>query len=191
MKIAIVGPSPVPFTIGGMENMIGGLYSAINEKTPHQAEIIKIPSREHTFWDLIETYYQFYTLDLRHFDAIVVSKYPAWMVQHDNCIFYVAHRLRGLYDTYHLMSLPYEVPRGNAHIDALLAYMEANPQPISLEEFFQCVFELRQHTDEIDEVFFQFPGPFIRKLVHYMDNFAFQNRRNARYLSISNTVKNR
>lgn len=191
MKIAIVGPSPVPFTIGGMENMIGGLYSAINEKTPHQAEIIKIPSREHTFWDLIETYYQFYTLDLRHFDAIVVSKYPAWMVQHDNCIFYVAHRLRGLYDTYHLMSLPYEVPRGNAHIDALLAYMEANPQPMSLEEFFQRVFELRQHTNEIGEVFFQFPGPFIRKLVHYMDNFAFQNRRNAKYLSISNTVKGR
>lgn len=191
MKIAIVGPSPVPFTQGGIENMLAGLYTAINEKTPHQAEIIKLPSREHSFWDLVEDYYQFYKLDLSHFDAVIVSKYPAWMVQHDNCIFYVAHRLRGLYDTYHLMNLPYETPAGNAYVDLILKYISANPHPETLDDFFRNLFELKNHTAEIDNMYFQFPGPFIREIVHYMDNFAFENRSNARYFSISDTVKNR
>ena len=30
MKIAVVGPSPVPFTIGGAENFLWGLCEAIN-----------------------------------------------------------------------------------------------------------------------------------------------------------------
>ena len=109
MKIAVVGPSPVPFTIGGMENLLWALCENINLKTKHQAELIKIPSRELDFWSLIETYRDFYRLDLSEFDAVICSKYPSWMVKHDNCVCYVAHRLRGLYDCYHLMNLPYEV----------------------------------------------------------------------------------
>lgn len=191
MKIAVVGPSPVPFVIGGIENMLWGLYEQINRQTEHQAEIIKLPSRELSFWDLIEDYYQFYQLDLNHFDAVIVSKYPAWMVQHDHKIFYVAHRLRGLYDTYHLMRQPQEVPRGNRQIDKILDYMNAHPYPGQLNTFFSMLHDLKQNAGEEEAEFFEFPGPLIRKIVHYMDDFSFQEHVPGKFYSISRTVKER
>ena len=94
MKIAILGPSPVPFTIGGVENMLWGLCETINQQTGHQAELIKLPSKEYDFWSLIDSYHAFYSLDLNHFDAVVCTKYPAWMVNHKKPIYYITHRLR-------------------------------------------------------------------------------------------------
>lgn len=191
MKIAIIGPSPVPFTIGGMENMLSGLYEQINHTTSHQAELLKLPSKEHSFWDLMETYYQFYKLDVSHFDAVIVGKYPGWMVQHQNKIFYVAHRLRGLYDTYHYMNQPLEVPRGNPKIDQLLDYMESFPHPDSLDTFFKMVFRLKNSAGAEETPYFAFPGPLIRKLVHYMDDFAFRETQLETYYAISDTVRKR
>lgn len=191
MKIAIVGPSPIPFTVGGMENMMGSLYEQINHSTSHQVELLKLPTREHGFWELIESYYQFYKLDVSHFDAILVSKYPAWMVQHNNKVFYVAHRLRGLYDTYHYMNQPLEVSRGNDKIDQLLDYMDANPHPQTLDVFFRLLFQLRDTAGVEETPYFVFPGPFIRKLVHYMDDYAFRETEVETYFSISRTVKER
>lgn len=191
MKIAVVGPSPIPFTIGGMENMMGGLYEQINHNTSHQAELLKLPTREHSFWELIESYYQFYKLDVSHFDAVIVGKYPAWMVQHSNKIFYVAHRLRGLYDTYHYMNQPLEVLRGNDKIDRILDYMDANPHPHTLDAFFQLLFQLRDTAGGEESAYFAFPGPFIRTLVHYMDDYAFRETDLETYFSISRTVKER
>ena len=46
MDIAIVAPCPIPYMIGGAENLWRGLQDHLNEHTPHQAEIIKLPSRE-------------------------------------------------------------------------------------------------------------------------------------------------
>ena len=40
MKIAVLGPSPVPFTIGGVENLLWKLCETINQKTNHQAEFL-------------------------------------------------------------------------------------------------------------------------------------------------------
>lgn len=191
MKIAIIGPSPVPFTVGGIENMMWGIYNAINQKTPHQAELIKLPSREHSFWELLQTYYDFYKLDVSHFDAVIVAKYPAWMVKHSNCIFYVAHRLRGLYDTYHLMNLPYDIERGNEKIDRILDYMSQNPHPIDLDEFFLLLFQLKQTAGKSEESFLTFPGPFIRSIIHYLDNYGFSQHDHSVYYSISDTVKSR
>ena len=191
MKIAIVGPSPIPFTAGGIENMLGGLYEQINHNTSHQAELLKLPTREHGFWELIGSYYQFYKLDVSHFDAVIVSKYPAWMVQHCNKIFYVAHRLRGLYDTYHYMNQPLEVRRGNSKIDQILDYMDAFPHPDSLDTFFNLVFRLKDMSGADETPYFTFPGPLIRKLVHYMDDYAFRETDLKNYFSISRTVKER
>lgn len=191
MKIAIVGPSPVPFTVGGMENMMGGLYEKINHNTSHQAELLKLPSKEHNFWDLIDSYYQFYKLDVSHFDAVIVGKYPAWMVQHNRKIFYVAHRLRGLYDTYHYMNQPLETPRGNAKIDKIIDYIAENPHPLSLDPFFHLVYQLKCTAGADETPFFVFPGPFVRTLVHYMDEYAFRETELETYYSISRTVKER
>lgn len=190
MKIALVAPSPVPFTMGGIENMMWGMYDYINSRTRHQAELIKLPSKELSFWDLIENYYNFYKLDLSHFDMILSSKYPAWMVRHDNCTVYMAHRLRGLYDTYHLMNLPAEVERGNKNIDRILDYIDQNPSPVSLDEFFDMLFELKKTAREAEKKYFSFPGPLIRDIVHYMDDFGL-SQPNTKYFSISDTVRKR
>ena len=82
MDIAIVAPCPIPYMIGGAENLWSGLQRHLNEHTPHQAEIIKLPSRELSFWELIDSYRRFAELDLTGFDLVVSSKYPAWMVSH-------------------------------------------------------------------------------------------------------------
>ena len=51
MKIAIIAPSPVPFGIGGIENLVSRICNEINQNTIHCAEIIKLPCKEFEFWD--------------------------------------------------------------------------------------------------------------------------------------------
>lgn len=190
MKIAIVGPSPVPFTIGGAENLMWGLCDSINRYTEHQAELIKVPVKELSFWDLVDSYYAFFKLNLSHFDLVITSKYPSWMVQHESSICYMMHTLRGLYDTYHFMGQPKEVKRGCIQIDKLLNYMENNIYPEALEEFFGMLFQLKRDAS-IPQEYFCFPGALIRKVIHYMDSCALQQQGIKKYCAISNTVKNR
>ena len=190
MKIAIVGPSPVPFTIGGIENLMWGLCDTINQTTSHQCELIKMPSKELSFWDLLETYYSFYTLDVSHFDMVIYTKYPGWMVQHPNGICYMAHCLRGLYDTYHLTQLPTEVPKGNPVVDSILQYMETYYRPDSLDEFFDMLFDMKKNQ-KVPQEYFAFPGPFIRKIVHYLDSWGLSQNKTKQYFSISRTVQER
>ncbi len=188
MKIAIIAPSPVPFTIGGAENLMWGLCENINQLTNNQAELIKMPSKEHSFWDLIENYYNFYKLDLTHFDMVISSKYPSWMVQHPNSICYMMHTLRGLYDMYDQSQ---EVRRGWKAIDKILDYMQNNPNPSQLNTFFDNLFDLKENQLGVPKDFFGFPGPLIRKIIHYMDSFGLGQEGMKKYLAISNTVKNR
>ena len=190
MKIAVVGPSPVPFTIGGAENFLWGLCEAINKETKHQAELIKLPSRELSFWELIHTYYEFYRLDLSQFDMVISSKYPAWMVQHEHCICYMLHTLRGLYDTYYLTKLPECTDRKNQSINKILDFMERDIKMEELEIFFQMLFDLKKQRD-IPESYFRFPGSFIRSIIHFLDNCALSQKGMKHIYAISETVKNR
>jgi glycosyltransferase involved in cell wall biosynthesis len=100
MKIAVVGPSPIPYTRGGVENLMQGIYQAINRSTPHCAELIKVPVHENTFMSLVTAYRKFSGMRLDDFDLIITLKYPGWMIRHPNHVVYLCHRLRGLYDTY-------------------------------------------------------------------------------------------
>src|SRR5690606_8696852 len=105
MKIAIVAPSPVPFTRGGAERAASGIERAINELSPHQAELIKIPVDESTLAGTLAGYEAFATLDLDHFDRVITMKYPAWMVDHPRKTIYLFHPLRGFYDTWHTFGI--------------------------------------------------------------------------------------
>ncbi|MBP5492305.1 MAG: glycosyltransferase family 4 protein [Clostridiales bacterium] len=189
MKIAVVSPSPVPFTIGGAENLAWGLCESINKNTKHQAELIKLPTKEHSFWDLIDSYRMFYNLDLTHFDLVISTKYPSWMIPHDNQIVWMLHTLRGLYDTYHLMGLPGQVKRGVPEIDEILDYMQTHPFYDQLEEFFNKLYALKNKP--IPQEYFAFPGPFIRDLIHYMDRVALDRPGLQKHCAISDTVKKR
>lgn len=189
MNIAVVCPSPVPFAIGGMEYLVWGLFEHINKDTPHKAELIKVPTEEGSFWSVIESYRKFYNLDLSHFDMILTTKYPAWMVRHPNQVCYMAHRLRGVYDTYHLTNYPTEVVSDNPHINRILDYIKS--PSADLDGFFELMDELYAIRESIPEEYFSHPGPFIRKIIHFMDDTALSSGNIRKFYSISKTVKNR
>ena len=95
-----MAPSAVPFAPGGAETLWWGLTNYVNRHTAHAMELIKLPSPERNFWEIVASYRQFSLLKLDHFDMVISTKYPAWMVAHGNHVVYLQHTLRGLYDTY-------------------------------------------------------------------------------------------
>ncbi|MCZ7403140.1 MAG: glycosyltransferase [Candidatus Methanoperedens sp.] len=194
MKIAIVGPSPVPYVYGGVEGLLWKLTESINNYTVHQAELIKLPTKELSFWDLIDSYHKFYTLDLSHFDLVISTKYPAWMVKHKNHIVYLQHHLRGLFDTYHFCNEPLTIPP-NLRVglvknifDIIKNYKTSEK---NIDEIFEKLKELKNEEDNYDTKTFTFPGPFIREIIHFFDNYALSKELIKRYFAISNNVKNR
>jgi glycosyltransferase involved in cell wall biosynthesis len=194
MKIGVVAPSPVPFTVGGAENLFWGLQDYFNLETSHQCEVIKLPSRESNFWEIIDSYERFLSLDLSYFDVLISTKYPAWMVSHPRHVCYMQHTLRGLYDTYHFCRQPEMFAWAEPALGALKKCMEqVTAEDFSngsrLFEFFSRLRELR-NTGIPDEVF-RFPGPFIREIVHFLDGYGLSPRRITRYAAISANVRNR
>jgi glycosyltransferase involved in cell wall biosynthesis len=190
MKIGIVAPSPVPFCIGGAENLWWGLKNYLNQHTEHQAELIKLPSRELAFWELIENYREFSRLDLSHFDLIISGKYPAWMVHHPKHVCYMLHRLRGLYDTYHFTRLPIECDEQHPEVVSLVEFMRDHQgDPEQIEEFFDRLERLR-HCGVPPEIF-AFPGPLIRKVVRFLDGAAMSPSRICNYTAIAQNVGRR
>lgn len=190
MKIAIVAPCPVPYTIGGAEKMWWGLQREINTNTPHQAEIIKLPAKEHSFWELIDSYEAFSKLDLSGFDLIISGKYPAWMVSHPRHICYMQHRLRGLYDCYHYNNLPERYETTHPELLAIQALLDTTRTRASLPEVFSRLRALRYQHDLPSDVF-GFPGSFIKQVLEYLDGTGLGSGEIESYYAISKTVANR
>lgn len=190
MKVAIVAPSPVPFTRGGAERAVSGIEHAINELSPHQAEVIKVPVDESTLAGTLAGYEAFANLDLDHFDRIIATKYPAWMVDHPHKTVYLFHPLRGFYDTWHTFGLPDAVPQPADHTFAMLHLMRQAHHRGALDEFFE-----RWHNAVAamgaDHPDFAFPGPFARLCVRWLDAVATAPSEVAQYLAISGTVARR
>jgi glycosyltransferase involved in cell wall biosynthesis len=201
MKIGIIAPSPVPFTVGGAEKFYWGLQEYINKNTAHQCELIKIPVKEDNFWNLIESYCKFYNLDVSHFDVVIASKYPAWMIRHNNLHIYMLHCLRGLYDTYDFDRFGAEINPAliTPEVNDILYYIEDcintntdKETEKSLNVIFKKLFELKNKIYEKGADYqnlFAFPGPFIRKIIHFLDNLAMKNARS--FSAISKTVADR
>ena len=183
MQIAIIAPSPVPFTLGGAEKLWFGLERYINIHTQHQCEIIKLPTKERNFWDLIESYYQFYHLDLSHFDMVISGKYPAWMTPHHNHHLYMLHPLRGLYDSY---CGNVDIQTDNTKIRYIIDYIDS--KEATIKGAFHLIFQLKDDKS-ITNTLFDFPSPFIRKIIHFFDKKAMTHIKNLS--AISNTVANR
>ncbi len=187
MKIAIVAPSPIPFVIGGAEKLWWGLLQAVNSLSKHQAELIKLPCPESGFQELIQSYRRFSRLDLTHFDLVVSTKYPAWMVSHPKHLIYMQHRLRGLYDTY-------PGPAGgrlpeHPGLCGLLSILEQTPNRKVLPRLFAELEELlgKPETARL----FPFPGPLTRRVIHFLDDVALEPGQISRYCAISANVARR
>ena len=189
MKIAIAAPSPVPFVFGGAERFYLGLLGGL-EALGHQVELVKIPIRELGVWELIDAYKTFARLDLNHFDLVITSKYPGWMIKHPRHVCYMLHKLRGLYDTYHYFGQGTDVIAGHPGIDSLLALMETNSgRREVLDEVFSRLDVLRHSGLPADQA--MFPGPFIRAVIHWLDGVGLATGAIAGYAAISRTVARR
>ncbi|GHA32606.1 glycosyl transferase [Devosia pacifica] len=179
MKIAIVIPHPVPLALGGAENLWWGLQKHLHENTEHSCDIVSLISPEGSFWELIDSYEAFAELDLSAYDLVISGKYPAWMVEHPNHVVYLLHRLRGLYDTYRGdLRVPEHL--GSKPVRSLLDWMaETDPDIERVTELIARVRALRER--DLPEELFAFPGPFIRQIVHYLDDAAMAPKRIRRY----------
>lgn len=187
MKIAIVAPSPVPFMVGGAEKLFLGLHYHMNKLTSHEVELIKVPCRDQEFWPLMEAYHRFSRLDLSHFDMILTTKYPAWMIHHKNHHLYMQHTCRGLYDLYHLSGRPTEFTPDDRRLTTIARMLENQaPDRSLLEPFFQELFRLRDAG--LPSKTFAFPGPFTRAVVRWLDRIALSTSEIKSYSAISENV---
>lgn len=189
--VAIVAPSSVPFQVGGAEKLWWGMRNALGAEPGVFAELVKLPAPEENFADIIKSYKKFSELDLSHFDMVISTKYPAWMISHSNHILYMQHVLRGLYDTYHFTGLPetlHEIPAPLKEL-VLLARKE-EPDRNDLQTMFEMCRNV-QNIKSLPSSLFAFPGPLIREIVHFFDRVALNKREISRYFAISRTVSER
>ena len=185
MRIAIVAPSPTPFVVGGAEKLWWGMQRYLNEYTTHSCELYKIPIKEDNVNDLLCAYYRFYNLDLSSFDQVISTKYPAFMVRHPEHHLYLQHLLRGCYDCYPT-HLHQQTPWAEPRIASLLATI--NRTDIDLADIFDELFAfIQKHPDHT--AFNQFPGPFIRAVLHLLDRRAMEGVK--RFYAISQNVRRR
>lgn len=189
--IAIVAPSSVPFVVGGAEKFWWGLYKGLTEYTDAFVELIKVPCREQSFQEIVQSYKTFSELNLSHFDKIISTKYPAWMARHHHHVVYLQHTLRGLYDTYHFTNLPETLPHFPEPLRELMAVIR-KPQPDRND--LQQAFSLLTYIEKIKSLpsdLFVFPGPLIREVVHFFDRVALAPGQIVAYAAISENVKHR
>lgn len=191
MRVCIVAPSPVPYTPGGAERLFAGLVEAMGDRDGVEAEVVKLPSPERDFREIVDSYRAFSLLDLGHFDLVVSTKYPAWMVDHPNHIVYMLHPLRGVYDSYHHFQLPLEPVEPLAKcVCELRGLLTTTPRRSSiaavLDQADACVAELG-----VDDPALLLPSPLLRLLVRWLDRVALGRSSMKRHLTISETVANR
>lgn len=187
-RIAVIAPSPVPFVVGGAERLWWGMVAAFNELTSCEVELFKIPTREHDFWSVVDSYRQFYELQFEGFDMVISTKYPAWMVQHPNHVVYLQHTLRGLYDTYP-RGLPEALPAA-PELAALQDFLLTHaPTREACGDLFALLERLR--TEHADASWAVLPGPVLRAVVHFFDRSALNADQISRHCAISSTVARR
>jgi glycosyltransferase involved in cell wall biosynthesis len=206
MKIGIIAPSPVPFVIGGAENLWAGMLAAFNQRAGIECELIKLPSPERHLVEVISSYRRFAQLDLNHFDLLISTKYPAWAVHHPNHTVYVQHKLRGLYDTYpaHLSTQINQAVLQKARVPRELwplltdagqqSQHKADSRLRTLDttlDIAQVATQLLDVVQRADPALVAFPGPLSRAFIHLLDRIALQPSRIKRYAAISRTVAER
>ncbi|MCK4277948.1 MAG: hypothetical protein KAW82_02015, partial [Desulfurellaceae bacterium] len=176
MKVALAAPSPVGFLIGGAEKLFMGMLGNLNRLSIHDIELIKIPCKDQDFWTLIEGYKKFSELNLDHFDMVITTKYPAWMIKHHNHIIYTQHTCRGLYDLYHLSKKSEDwkkTVKKNSRLNKLDKIFGMEPDRLILEDLFGELEHLRAIEMSLSKRTFEFPGPLTRKIIHFLDSIAF------------------
>ncbi len=186
MRIAIVAPAAVPPTRGGAERAWDGLRLALGD-AGHDASLVTLPVAEGTLAEVVAGYRAFAGLDVSGYDAVISSKYPAWLVSHPHHVLWMFHPLRGLYDTYHLFGLPVAPdPTDRPTVD-LLAALDAphrrSEVPGVLDAVDAAVAALGDDHPDL-----ALPGPVSRLVVHWLDRVALDPAEVVRHTTLSRTI---
>lgn len=188
MKIGVIAPQADPPVAGGHERALEGLVTAFREHTPHEAELVAIPVRERTMREVVDAYHAFAELDVARFDLVITSKYPAWLVRHPQHVVFMFHRLRGLYDTYHVFGLPTRVDHHEPDLARFQRLLRApTGRRETLAEIFAAFDDLVARRGA-DDPAFAFPGPLARELVHVLDAVGLDQSAIRRFFALSQTV---
>jgi glycosyltransferase involved in cell wall biosynthesis len=180
----------MPLAIGGAENLWWGLLEHLNRNTEHHADLIKLPTPERNFWEIVDSYRRWAALDVSGYDLVISGKYPAWMVAHGRHVCYLLHPLRGLYDTYPAQ-MPTRCEHADAEVNALVELLETQDTDRELlGECFARLDVLRARTDLPGELF-ALPGPLIRQIVHFLDRIGRGPQAVTRSVALSSTVARR
>ncbi len=99
MKIAVVTPKMYGGEKGGAENLYSGLVNALNEKG-HEITQIEVVVDESSFDGILRSYCDCFYMDLSHYDLVISTKAPTYMVRHPNHISYLLHTIRVFYDRF-------------------------------------------------------------------------------------------
>ncbi|MCX9158352.1 glycosyltransferase family 4 protein [Niveibacterium sp. 24ML] len=189
MNISIVAPSSVPYVHGGAENLWLGLQRYLIENTTHHCELFKIPSPEGSVEDIVSSYRKFYNFNVDHFDRVISTKYPAWMVNHRDHVVYLQHTLRGLYDTYHFSGKPLTLPDEPLVSEVVRWMTQVENGSIALEKFFDLLQKALSREDAT--ALREFPGAFSREVVRFLDRRGMRQDNIKGYFAISSTVRKR
>ena len=98
-RIAVLATASPNGMIGGAERFYVGLRDALNANGM-RAEIVHILCDESTFEGIEEGYLRCYDLDLLHFDGVISTKAPTYVVRHPNHVCYLQHTMRVFYDMF-------------------------------------------------------------------------------------------
>jgi glycosyltransferase involved in cell wall biosynthesis len=190
MDIAIVAPSPVPLAIGGAENLWWGLLEHLNRRTRHHADLVKLPTPERNFWEIVDSYRRWSELDVSGYDLVISGKYPAWMVSHPRHVCYLLHPLRGLYDTYP-PGWSERCQSDHPEVAGLVGLLERPDAGRDLlGECFGRLDAIRAR-DDVPADLLTLPGPLIRQVVHFLDRIGRGPQAVVRSVALSATVAQR
>ena len=99
MKIAIIAVVSSRGETGGAERFYKGLTNAFNAAGA-EADLIEIIGDESNFAAIEETYLRFYDLNVAHYDGVISTKAPSYLVRHTNHLCYLVHTMRVFYDMF-------------------------------------------------------------------------------------------
>ncbi len=166
MRIGLIHPGSPEHGTGGAERHWQALTDRLAERG-HDTELRVVEFPERTLREVLDGYRRFGALDVSDYDLVITGKYPAWMVDHDNHLLYLIHRLRGLYDTYPTV-------RGELGDTAAGDAMRARLAPLAgrPDELIEATLGLLDEVDPDDPVV-AYPGPLARWVVRHLDDAAF------------------
>jgi glycosyltransferase involved in cell wall biosynthesis len=156
-----------------------------------RAQVISLPTAEGSLEELVASYRVWAEVDASGFDAVISTKYPAWMAQHPRHTVWMAHKLRGLFDLY-----PARLPLRAEHLagevaEALGVLTHAVQRRAPNREAAALAVAVVEAARRVQPEAAAFPGPLAREVVLRLDELALGSDRIARHAAISRSVARR